>query len=118
FLFHDLIQKYLFTLPTLLIALFIPPIYIIIPHNYSKTLHHPQTLHQINYFQPFLIPISQPIPMSPPFTTSPSTISTPLLIKFNHKAASHFTFIISLPIILPPTPLSLLKHYHYIHLPH
>ncbi|WP_398574539.1 undecaprenyl-diphosphate phosphatase, partial [Staphylococcus epidermidis] len=32
FLFHHLIQKYLFTLPTLLIPLFIRAIYMIIPH--------------------------------------------------------------------------------------
>ncbi|WP_313959617.1 undecaprenyl-diphosphate phosphatase, partial [Staphylococcus hominis] len=98
-----------------MIPLFIRTIYIIIPHKYTTKLKHPQTLHQINYLQPFLIPISQPLPISPGFTTSPSTISTPLLIKLNHKSPSHFTFIIPLPIILPPTALSLLKNYQYIH---
>ncbi|MDU3213975.1 MAG: undecaprenyl-diphosphate phosphatase [Staphylococcus epidermidis] len=54
----------------------------------------------------------------PGFSRSGSTISTGVLMKLNHKAASDFTFIMSVPIMLAASGLSLLKHYEYIHLAH
>lgn len=118
FLFDDLIEKYLFSVPTVLIGLFIGAIYMIIADKYSKTVQHPQTVDQINYFQAFVIGISQAIAMWPGFSRSGSTISTGVLMKLNHKAASDFTFIMSVPIMLAASGLSLLKHYEYIHLAH
>ena len=44
FLFDDLIEKYLFSVPTVLIGLFIGAIYMIIADKYSKTVQHPQTV--------------------------------------------------------------------------
>ena len=93
FLFDDLIEKYLFSVPTVLIGLFIGAIYMIIADKYSKTVQHPQTVDQINYFQAFVIGISQAIAMWP-------------------------GFIMSVPIMLAASGLSLLKHYEYIHLAH
>ncbi|HDM6223079.1 TPA: undecaprenyl-diphosphatase, partial [Staphylococcus aureus] len=42
------------------------------------------------------------------------TISTGVLMKLNHKAASDFTFIMAVPIMLAASGLSLLKHYQDI----
>ena len=69
---------------------------------------------QINYFQAFVIGISQAVAMWPGFSRSGSTISTGVLMKLNHKAASDFTFIMAVPIMLAASGLSLLKHYQDI----
>ena len=118
FLFDDLIEKYLFSVPTVMIGLFIGAIYMILADKYSERVQHPQTVDQINYFQAFVIGISQAIAMWPGFSRSGSTISTGVFMKLNHKAASDFTFIMSVPIMLAASGLSLLKHYEYIHLAH
>ena len=114
----NLIHVLVGMVPTVLIGLFIGAIYMIIADKYSKTVQHPQTVDQINYFQAFVIGISQAIAMWPGFSRSGSTISTGVLMKLNHKAASDFTFIMSVPIMLAASGLSLLKHYEYIHLAH
>ena len=118
FLFDDLIEKYLFSVPTVMIGLFLGAIYMILADKYSEKVQHPQTVDQINYFQAFVIGISQAIAMWPGFSRSGSTISTGVFMKLNHKAASDFTFIMSVPIMLAASGLSLLKHYEYIHLAH
>ncbi|MBL7572686.1 undecaprenyl-diphosphate phosphatase [Staphylococcus saccharolyticus] len=115
FLFDDLIEKYLFSVPTVMIGLFLGAIYMILADKYSEKGQQPQTVDQINYFQAFVIGISQAIAMWPGFSRSGSTISTGVLMKLNHKAASDFTFIMSVPIMLAASGLSLLKHYKYIH---
>ena len=101
-----------------MIGLFIGAIYMILADKYSEKVQHPQTVDQINYFQAFVIGISQAIAMWPGFSRSGSTISTGVFMKLNHKAASDFTFIMSVPIMLAASGLSLLKHYEYIHLAH
>ncbi|ARJ14648.1 undecaprenyl-diphosphate phosphatase [Staphylococcus lugdunensis] len=117
-MFDDLIEKYLFSVPTVMIGLFLGAIYMIIADKYSEKVKHPQNVDQINYFQAFVIGISQAIAMWPGFSRSGSTISTGVLMKMNHKAASDFTFIMSVPIMLAASGLSLIKHYEYIHLAH
>ena len=42
-----------------MIGLFIGAIYMIIADKYSTKVKHPQTVDQINYFQAFVIGISQ-----------------------------------------------------------
>lgn len=116
FLFDDLIEKYLFSVPTVMIGLFLGAVYMILADKYSVKVQHPQTVDQINYFQAFVIGISQAIAMWPGFSRSGSTISTGVLMKLNHKASSDFTFIMSVPIMLAASGLSLLKNYHYIQL--
>ncbi|MBM1101561.1 undecaprenyl-diphosphate phosphatase, partial [Klebsiella pneumoniae] len=89
-------------------------IYMIIADKYSAKVKNPQTVDQISYFQAFVIGISQAVAMWPGFSRSGSTISTGVLMKLNHKAASDFTFIMAVPIMLAASGLSLLKHYQDI----
>ena len=44
-----------------MIGLFIGAIYMIIADKYSTKVKHPQTVDQINYFQAFVIGISQAV---------------------------------------------------------
>ena len=117
-LFDDFIEAHLFSVPTVMIGLFIGAIYMIIADKYSTKVKHPQTVDQINYFQAFVIGISQAVAMWPGFSRSGSTISTGVLMKLNHKSASDFTFIMAVPIMLAASALSLLKNYQYIDLAH
>ena len=117
-LFDDFIEEHLFSVPTVMIGLFIGAIYMIIADKYSTKVKHPQTVDQINYLQAFVIGISQAVAMWPGFSRSGSTISTGVLMKLNHKSASDFTFIMAVPIMLAASALSLLKNYQYIDLAH
>ena len=117
-LFDDFIEAHLFSVPTVMIGLFIGAIYMIIADKYSTKVKHPQTVDQINYFQAFVIGISQAVAMWPGFSRSGSTISTGVLMKLNHKSSSDFTFIMAVPIMLAASALSLLKNYQYIDLAH
>ncbi|MBO1198859.1 undecaprenyl-diphosphate phosphatase [Staphylococcus simiae] len=115
-LFDDFIEEHLFSVPTVMVGLLIGAIYMIIADKYSATVKHQQTVDQINYFQAFVIGISQAVAMWPGFSRSGSTISTGVLMKLNHKAASDFTFIMAVPIMLAASGLSLLKHFRDIQL--
>ena len=117
-LFDDFIEAHLFSVPTVMIGLFIGALYMIIADKYSTKVKHPQTVDQINYLQAFVIGISQAVAMWPGFSRSGSTISTGVLMKLNHKSASDFTFIMAVPIMLAASALSLLKNYQYIDLAH
>ena len=115
-LFDDVIEKYLFSVPTVMIGLFIGAIYMIVADIYSKKVTNPKTVDQINYFQAFVIGLSQAVAMWPGFSRSGSTISTGVLMKMNHKAASDFTFIMAVPVMLAASALSLVKNMEYIHI--
>ena len=117
-LFDDVIEKYLFSVPTVMIGLFVGAVYMIIADIYSKKVTKPQNVDQINYFQAFVIGLSQAIAMWPGFSRSGSTISTGVLMKMNHKAASDFTFIMAVPVMLAASGLSLVKNLEYIQLNH
>ena len=62
-LFDDFIEAHLFSVPTVMIGLFIGAIYMIIADKYSTKVKHPQTVDQINYLQAFVIGISQAVAM-------------------------------------------------------
>lgn len=117
-LFDDLIEKYLFSVPTVLIGLLVGAIYMIFADIYSRKVKNPQTVDQINYFQAFVIGLSQAVAMWPGFSRSGSTISTGVFMKLNHKAASDFTFMMAVPIMLAASGLSLLKNISHIELSH
>ena len=113
-LFDDVIEKYLFSVPTVMIGLFVGAIYMIVADMYSKKVKNPKTVDQITYVQAFIIGLSQAIAMWPGFSRSGSTISTGVLMKMNHKAASDFTFMMAVPVMLGASGLSLVKNIEFI----
>ncbi|UXR78700.1 MULTISPECIES: undecaprenyl-diphosphate phosphatase [unclassified Staphylococcus] len=117
-LFDDLIEKYLFSLPTVLIGLFLGAVYMIIADRYSRNVRNTVSVDEISYFQAFVIGLSQAVAMWPGFSRSGSTISTGVLMKLDHKSASDFTFIMAVPVMLAASTLSIVKHYDYIDLSH
>ncbi|MCD8914090.1 MULTISPECIES: undecaprenyl-diphosphate phosphatase [Staphylococcus] len=117
-LFDDFIEKYLFSVPTVMIGLLLGAFYMIFAQKFSRRYAHRETIDQITYLQAFVIGLSQAVAMWPGFSRSGSTISTGVLMKLNYKAASDFTFIMAVPIMLAASGLSLIKHIGYIHLNH
>ncbi|AVP35669.1 undecaprenyl-diphosphate phosphatase [Staphylococcus felis] len=114
FLFDDLIEKYLFSVPTVLIGLFLGAVYMIIADKFSRSVRKPIKVDNITYFQAFVIGLSQAIAMWPGFSRSGSTISTGVLMKLDHKSASDFTFMMAVPVMLGASVLSIVKHFNYI----
>ncbi|SUK17032.1 undecaprenyl pyrophosphate phosphatase [Staphylococcus agnetis] len=90
----------------------------IIADKYSRGVRNPKNVDEINYFQAFVIGLSQAIAMWPGFSRSGSTISTGVLMKMDHKSASDFTFMMAVPIMMAASGLSLIKNFSYIHLTH
>lgn len=117
-LFDNVIEKYLFSVPTVMIGLLLGAFYMIFAQKFSERYAHRETIDQITFFQAFVIGLSQAVAMWPGFSRSGSTISTGVLMKMNYKAASDFTFIMAVPIMLAASGLSLVKHIGYIHLSH
>lgn len=117
-LFDDLIETYLFSVPTVMIGLLLGAFYMIFAQKFSRRYAHREHLDQITYVQAFIIGLSQAVAMWPGFSRSGSTISTGVLMKLNYKAASDFTFIMAVPVMLAASGLSLVKHMEYIHLNH
>ncbi|MCG3413116.1 undecaprenyl-diphosphate phosphatase [Staphylococcus massiliensis] len=113
-IFDDFIEEHLFSVPTVLIGLFLGAIYMIIADIYSKKVKNPKTVDEITYFQALIIGLSQAIAMWPGFSRSGSTISTGVLMKMNHKAASDFTFMMAVPIMLGASAKSLISNLEYI----
>lgn len=117
-LFDDLIEQYLFSVPTVLIGLFVGAIYMIIADKYSQRVRKPINVDEINYFQAFVIGLSQAIAMWPGFSRSGSTISTGVLMKLDHKSASDFTFMMAVPVMMAASGLSLVKNMNHLELSH
>lgn len=117
-LFDDLIETYLFSVPTVMIGLLLGAFYMIFAQKFSRRYAHREHLDQITYVQAFIIGLSQAVAMWPGFSRSGSTISTGVLMRLNYKAASDFTFIMAVPVMLAASGLSLVKHMEYIHLNH
>ncbi len=66
-LFDDFIEEHLFSVPTVMIGLFVGAIYMIIADKYSVKVKNPQTVDQMDNYQAFVIGISQAVAMWPGF---------------------------------------------------
>ncbi|MGV2928246.1 undecaprenyl-diphosphate phosphatase [Macrococcus capreoli] len=113
-LFNDFIDEHLFSVPTVLIGLALGALLMIAADIYAKKVPHPTTVDEISYKNALLIGIAQCLALWPGFSRSGSTISTGVLLKMNHKAASDFTFIMAVPIMLAASAKSLIKNIEYI----
>ncbi|RXK17980.1 undecaprenyl-diphosphate phosphatase [Macrococcus sp. DPC7161] len=114
-LFNDFIDEHLFSVPTVLVGLALGAILMIVADLYSKKVQNPTTVDQITYKNALIIGIMQCLALWPGFSRSGSTISTGVLLKMNHKAASDFTFIMAVPIMFAASAKSLIKNIEYIH---
>lgn len=113
-LFDDFIDEHLFSVPTVLVGLALGAFLMIAADIFSKKVKNPTTVDQITYKNAIIIGIVQCLALWPGFSRSGSTISTGVLLKMNHKAASDFTFIMAVPIMFAASAKSLASNIEYI----
>lgn len=111
FSFEDFIDKYLFSVETVLIGLVAGAILMAIADWRTKgeAAGERAGLDDITYKQAFLIGLFQCIALWPGFSRSGSTISGGVLLGLKYRAAADFTFIMAIPIMFGASAVSLYK---------
>ncbi len=114
FLFEDYIDEHLFSTKTVLIGLVVGALLMFAADLFRPKKPKAETVDQITYVQAFLVGLFQCIALWPGFSRSGSTISGGVLLGMSYRAASDFTFIMAVPVMLGASFLSLLKHWQSI----
>jgi undecaprenyl-diphosphatase len=112
-LFEDYIDEHLFSVETVIIGLVIGAILMIIADRLHPRVVKIDDVDQISYKQALGIGLFQCLGLWPGFSRSGSTISGGVLLGLNHRAASDFTFIMAVPIMLGASAISLMKNWQY-----
>jgi len=113
-LFENYIDEHLFSIKTVLIGLVVGAFLMIAADLFRPKRPKAETVDQITYVQAFLVGLFQCIALWPGFSRSGSTISGGVLLGMSYRAASDFTFIMAVPVMLGASCLSLLKHWQSI----
>ncbi|MFC7439832.1 undecaprenyl-diphosphate phosphatase [Laceyella putida] len=111
FLFEDYIDEYLFSVNTVIIALVAGAILLLVADWFRPARPKVETVDQITYKQAIGIGLFQCLSLWPGFSRSGSTISGGVLLGLSHRAASDFTFIMAVPIMLGASTISLIKNW-------
>ncbi|MBT2681023.1 undecaprenyl-diphosphate phosphatase [Bacillus sp. ISL-35] len=112
-LFEDYIDEHLFSVETVIVGLVIGAVLMIIADRLHPRVVKIDDVDQISYKQALGIGLFQCLGLWPGFSRSGSTISGGVLLGLNHRAASDFTFIMAVPIMLGASGISLLKNWQY-----
>lgn len=111
-LFEDYIDANLFSINTVVFALFFGALLMIAADKLRpKITAH--TVDQITYKQAFLVGLFQCIALWPGFSRSGSTISGGVLLGMSYRAAADFTFIMAVPVMAGASLLKLVKYWDY-----
>jgi undecaprenyl-diphosphatase len=108
FILHDTIKTFLFTPKTVLLGLVFGAVLMIFAEM-KKRNPATHSLDELTYRQALIIGLFQCLAVYPGFSRAGSTISGGLLVRASYKAASDFSFLIALPIMVGATGLDLFK---------
>ncbi|WP_144460628.1 undecaprenyl-diphosphate phosphatase [Siminovitchia fortis] len=112
FTLEDFIDKYLFSVETVLISLVAGAILMAAADwkaRSSSSATERTSLDDISIKQAFLIGLFQCIALWPGFSRSGATISGGVLLGLKYRAAADFTFIMAVPIMFGASAVSLYK---------
>jgi undecaprenyl-diphosphatase len=112
-LFEDYIDEHLFSVETVIIGLVIGAILLIVADRLQPKNLKTEDVDQISYKQALGVGLFQCLGLWPGFSRSGSTIAGGVLLSMSHRAASDFTFIMAVPIMLGASGISLLKNWEY-----
>lgn len=112
-LFEDYIDEHLFSVETVVIGLVIGAVLMIIADRIQPKKLKAESVDQITYKQALGVGLFQCLGLWPGFSRSGSTISGGVMLSMSHRAASDFTFIMAVPIMLGASGISLLKNWEY-----
>lgn len=118
FLLKDVIDEYLFSTGTVIIALLIGALFMLFADAYQPKKRSTQSLDEITYAQAFVVGCIQCLSLWPGFSRSGATISGGVLVGMNHKTAADFTFIMAVPIMIGASLVSTLKNWTYMSMDH
>ncbi len=112
-LLEDYIDEHLFSLNTVLAGLAIGAILMIAADLFRPNVTTVETVDGITHGKALIIGLIQCLSLWPGFSRSGSTISGGVLLGLSYRAASDFTFIMAVPIMLGASFLSLMKNWMY-----
>jgi len=112
-LFEDYIDEHLFSVETVIIGLVVGAFLLIIADRFQPKTLKTEDVDQISYKQAIGVGLFQCLGLWPGFSRSGSTIAGGVLLGMSHRAASDFTFIMAVPIMLGASGISLLKNWQY-----
>lgn len=116
FIFEDYIDEHLFSINTVVIGLVIGAVLMLVADFFRPARPKAETVDQVTYKQALSIGLFQCLSLWPGFSRSGSTISGGVLLGLSHRAASDFTFIMAVPIMLGASSISLMKNWQYFSL--
>jgi undecaprenyl-diphosphatase len=99
-IFYHFIKSYLFNYSGVLISLVLGGVLLIVADLFKPYHETASTLDDITYKQAFIVGVFQVLALWPGFSRSGSTISGGVLNGMSYRAASEYTFILALPIMI------------------
>jgi undecaprenyl-diphosphatase len=112
--FEDYIDEHLFSVETVIIGLVLGAILMVAADLFRPKVPKAESVDQITYKQALGIGLFQCLGLWPGFSRSGSSIAGGVILSMSHRAASDFTFIMAVPIMLGASGISLLKNWQYL----
>lgn len=107
---HSVIKTYLFSPYTVLIGLVVGGIFMLIGQRRQPDVQA-EAMDQVTYKQALLIGLYQCLALWPGFSRSGATIAGGLLSGVGYRAATNFSFLIAIPMMVAASGYELLKSY-------
>ncbi|ANY69462.1 undecaprenyl-diphosphatase [Paenibacillus sp. BIHB 4019] len=107
---HSLIKTYLFSPYTVLIGLVLGGAFMLLGEKRQAAVKV-EGIDELSYKQAFIIGLYQCLALWPGFSRSGATIAGGLLTGINYRAATNFSFLIAVPMMVAATGYELLKSY-------
>jgi undecaprenyl-diphosphatase len=108
---HSFIKTYLFSPYTVLAGLVLGGFFMLFGQKKQTTVRA-ENIDQLSYKQAFTIGLFQCLALWPGFSRSGATIAGGLLAGASYKAATNFSFLIAIPMMVAASGYELLKSYH------
>jgi undecaprenyl-diphosphatase len=107
---HSVIKSYLFSPYTVLIGLVLGGVFMLVGQR-KQAVVQAEDIDQLSYKQALLIGMFQCLALWPGFSRSGATIAGGLLIGASYRAATNFSFLIAIPMMVAASGYELLKSY-------
>lgn len=113
-IFEDVIDTYLFSVQTVMIGLMGGAVLMIAADGFRPKRPTTETVDQMSYKQALYMGLFQCFALCPGFSRMGSTLSGGVLLGMSHRAASDFSFMMAVPVMMGASAVSLLKNWEYM----
>jgi undecaprenyl-diphosphatase len=108
---HSFIKSYLFSPYTVLVGLILGGVFMLLGQKRQPNVQA-EGIDQLSYKQAILIGLFQCLSLWPGFSRSGATIAGGLLVGASYRAATNFSFLIAIPMMVAASGYEMLKSYH------